>query len=226
MFIGHYAMALAAKKVAPRLSLGTLFLSVQLPDLLWPVFLLFGLEHVRIDPGNTAFTPFDFYDYPWSHSLVGVLVLGLVMGMVYFGFRRSLAGAGILGAGVVSHWVLDAITHRPDLPLYPGGAARIGLGLWNSLLGTVVVELGVFVMAAVLYARLTTPRDKVGHFGFLALIFVLGLIWIGNVTAPPPPSEAAVAWATLGLWLFVAWGYWLDRHRQATEPTAGGGSGD
>jgi hypothetical protein len=226
MFIGHYAVALAAKKVSPRLSLGTLFLSVQLPDLLWPVFLLFGLEHVRIDPGNTAFTPFDFYDYPWSHSLVGNLVLGLVMGAAYFALRRSLTGAAVVGAGVVSHWVLDAITHRPDLPLYPGGGARVGLGLWNSLLGTVVVELGVFVLAVVLYARVTTPRDKVGHFGFLLLVLVLGLIWVGNFTGPPPPSQAAVAWVTLGLWLFVAWGYWVDGHRQASAPTGGGGSGD
>jgi hypothetical protein len=223
MFIGHYAVALAAKKVAPRLSLGTLFLSVQLPDLLWPFFLLFGLEHVRIDPGNTAFTPFDFYDYPWSHSLVGVLVLGLLAGVAYFALRRSLAGAAVVGAGVVSHWVLDAITHRPDLPLYPGGAARVGLGLWNSLLGTVVVELGVFVLAVVLYARLTAARDKVGNLGFLLLVFVLGLIWVGNFTGPPPPSQTAVALATLGLWLFVGWGYWVDSHRQAKSSAAGGG---
>src|SRR3989339_132004 len=121
MFIGHYAVALAAKKGAPKVSLGTLFIAAQLVDLLWPLFLLLGLEHVRIDPGNTAFTPLDFYDYPITHSLVGAVGWSMLLGGVYYGFRRERKSAVVIGLVVFSHWILDLITHRPDLPLGLGG---------------------------------------------------------------------------------------------------------
>ena len=129
MFIGHYAVALGAKKAAPRVSLGTLLLASQFIDLLWPIFLLLGLEHVRIAPGNTVFTPLDFYDYPISHSLLAVLGWSVGFGLVYYAVRRSGRNALILGAIVLSHWVLDFISHRPDLPLIPGMETRVGLGL-------------------------------------------------------------------------------------------------
>lgn len=108
MFLGHYGVALAAKKVAPRVSLGTMILSTQLADLLWPVFLILGLEHVRIDPGNTMVTHLDFYNYPISHSLVGLLAWSVLFGVVYYLLRRYPRGAWIVGAGVVSHWILVA----------------------------------------------------------------------------------------------------------------------
>ena len=132
MFIGHYAVALGAKKISPTVSLGTLFPASQFIDLLWPIFLLLGLEHVRIDPGNTVFTPLDFYDYPISHSLLAVLGWSLGFGLLYYAVQRSGRNALILGALVLSHWVLDFISHRPDLPLIPGMETRVGLGLWNS----------------------------------------------------------------------------------------------
>ncbi len=215
MFIGHYAVALAAKRAAPRVSLGTLFLSVQLADLLWPIFLLMGLEHVRIDPGNTVVTPLDFYDYPITHSMTASLGWSLLFGLIYFFIRRYPRGAWIVAAGVFSHWVLDAIVHRPDLPLVPGGAVRVGLGLWNSLPGTVVVELGLFVIGTVLYLRATPAKDRIGRYALWSLLALLVLLYMANLTSPPPPSEMAIAIVGLGGWLFVPWAYWIDRHRKS-----------
>jgi hypothetical protein len=215
MFIGHYAVALGAKKISPRISLGTLLLASQFIDLLWPIFLLLGLEHVRIDPGNTVFTPLDFYDYPITHSLLGVLGWSLGFGLVYYAIRRSGRNALILGSLVLSHWVLDLITHRPDLPLIPGMEARVGLGLWNSFPATVVVETALFVVGASLYLSATKARDRVGKYALWSFLLLLVALSVGNMVGPPPPNVQALAVAASGLWLFVLWGYWIDRHRTA-----------
>lgn len=214
MFIGHFGLGLAAKTAAPRVSLGTLFLSVQLADLLWPLLLLAGLEHVRIAPGITLLTHLDFYDYPISHSLVALVGWGLLFGLTYFLFRRSSLGALIIAAGVVSHWFLDLLMHRPDLPLLPGGPA-FGLGLWNSLPATLAVEAGLYAVGIALYLRATTARDRTGVYAFGSLVAFLFLIWIASLFGPPPPSEKAVALAGAALWLVIPWGYWIDRHRSA-----------
>lgn len=214
MFIGHYAVALGVRKVAPTTSLGTLFLATQFVDLLWPIFLLLGLEHVRIDPGNTVVTPLDFYDYPITHSLLGSLGWAFGLGIIYWTVRRNLKGAWIVGGTVLSHWVFDAIAHRPDLPILPGRGPMVGLGLWNSLPGTIVVELGLFIAGLAIYLRSTRSQDRIGFYGLWCLIVILVLIWLGNVFGPPPPSEIAIGFAGLSLWLFVLWGYWVDRHRE------------
>jgi len=219
MFIGHYAVALAAKKGAPKASLGTLFIAAQLVDLLWPLFLLLGLEHVRIDPGNTAFTPLDFYDYPITHSLVGAVGWSMLLGGVYYGFRRERKSAVVIGLVVFSHWILDLITHRPDLPLGLGGDQMFGLGLWNSLEGTLVVEIGLFAGGIILYLKSTEAKDRTGRYAFWGLIGVLGLIHIGNIFGPPPPDKLAIAIAGNALWLFVLWAYWIDRHREGKAQT-------
>src|SRR5687768_4256927 len=133
MFIGHHAAGFAAKRFAPRVSLGTLFAATMLLDLLWPLFLLMGIEHVRIDSGNTAFTPLDFYDYPYTHSLLNVIGWSILAGTIHWLRRKSWRDATVVGLAVLSHWVLDFVTHRPDLPLWPGGP-MVGLGLWNSVI--------------------------------------------------------------------------------------------
>jgi hypothetical protein len=214
MFIGHFAVALAAKRVAPRLSLGTTFLAAQLVDLVWPVFLLVGLEHVRIDPGNTAFTPLDFYDYPITHSLDGSLGWSCVLGAAYWLVRRGAFEAVVVGACVASHWVLDLIAHRPDLPIIPGMDMRAGLGLWNSVTGTMLVELSLFAGATFLYLRATRPSGRKGSYALWGLLGLLLVIWLGAVFGPPPPDETTIAISALSLWLFVLWGYWVDRNRQ------------
>lgn len=158
MFLGHYAAALAAKKISPRTSLGTFVLAAQFVDLLWPLLLLLGVEHVRIDPGNTAVTPLDFYDYPISHSLAGAVLWSAVLGLIYFLVRRSRRGAVVVGLCVASHWLLDFLTHRPDLPLAFGGEIRLGAGLWNSVTATIAVESGLFVAGIALYLDATRAK--------------------------------------------------------------------
>ncbi|MFQ5797847.1 MAG: hypothetical protein ACE5H0_04025 [Bacteroidota bacterium] len=214
MFIGHYAAGFATKKFAPRLSLGTLFFAAQFLDLLWPIFLLLRIEHVRIDPGNTLVTPLDFYEYPFTHSLVSAGGWALVFGLVYFSIRRHWKGTLILAAAVLSHWALDLIVHRPDLPLFLSGGPYYGLGVWNSLGGSMMVELGIFVVGLLIYVRSTVAQDRIGHYALWALTAFLLITWAANLLGPPPPSETAVAIAGLALWLLVPWAYWIDRHRK------------
>jgi membrane-bound metal-dependent hydrolase YbcI (DUF457 family) len=214
MFIGHFAAALAAKKVAPRVSLGTMILSTSFIDLLWPIFLVLGIEHVRIEPGNTVVTPLDFYDYPYTHSLAGVLFWSLLLGVIYFSLKKNRTAAVIVGLGVFSHWALDFITHRPDLPLAPGSSLFFGLELWDSLAGTIVIEGGLFLASVLLYVRTTRPLDRTGLLSFWGLITFLVIVYLGNLFGPPPPESSALGYVGLAMWLFVAWGYWIDRHRK------------
>jgi hypothetical protein len=191
-----------------------LFLAAQLVGLIWPLFLLLGLEHVRIDPGNTLVTPLDFYDYPITHSLLGAVGWSLALALMYWGVRRYPRGAWVVGACAFSHWLLDALSHRPDLPLAPGSETLVGLGLWNSFAGTVVVELGLFLAGLAIYSRATRAKDKIGSYGLWALAAFLLLMYVINLTGPPPPDETMIPMVTLGLWLFVPWAYWIDRHRK------------
>ncbi|MEW6016113.1 MAG: hypothetical protein AB1690_12435 [Candidatus Zixiibacteriota bacterium] len=214
MFIGHIAVGLASKKISPRLSLGTLLLSVQFIDLLWPVMLILGLEKVEIVPGITAFTPLDFKSYPITHSLLMVVIWGLAFGFVYFLFRRHLLNALLLGFGVVSHWLLDLLTHRPDLPLAPGVPTVVGLGVWNFFWLSFVLESLLYVIGISLYLTVSRPKDRTGTYSFWSLILFLGAIFIANAFGPPPPNVNAIAYAGLALWLLPLWGYWIERHRE------------
>jgi hypothetical protein len=214
MFIGHFALGLAAKRVTPRVSLGMLLAAAQLADLLWPVLVAAGIEHVRIDPGNTAFTPLDFVHYPYSHSLVLLIVWGVTLGAAYraiAGGRRTFVTLSVL---VVSHWVLDFITHRPDMPLYPGGKTY-GLGLWNSVPATMAVEIALFAAGAWIYLRSTRARDAIGTWAPAALIGFLLVAYFGNILGGPPPSVTAL-WLTalVGGVILTAWAWWVDQHRE------------
>ncbi len=217
MFLGHFAASLAAKKIDRKISLGTLFLAGQFIDLLWPIFLLAGFEHVRIDPGNTPFTPLNFVEYPYTHSLLAVVVWSVVVGSIYFLLRRRVRGAVVLGALVASHWFLDFLMHRPDLPLAPGAMTFVGLGLWYSPLWTIIIEGALFIGAVVLYAGSTRSLNAKGRYGFWSLIAFLVLVYVGNILGPPPPSEAAVGWVGLTLWALVPWAYWVDKNRMLRD---------
>ena len=213
MFLGHFAMAYGAKRLAPRASLGTLFAAAQLPDLVWPWLVIGGVEHATIAPGDTAFTPLRFDSYPVSHSLVAVALWGAAFGAVHFWRQRRRLDAVVLALLAVSHWLLDFVSHRPDMPLWPGGP-RLGLGLWNSVPATVAVELLLFAAGLWLCLSATRPRDGLGRWGFVALAGLLIVMYAANATSPPPPSMAAVGWAgALGGILFVALAAWVDRHR-------------
>jgi hypothetical protein len=217
MFLGHFGVGFGAKAAAPKTSLGSLFLASQLIDLLWPTLLLVGVERAAIAPGITRVTPLDFTHYPISHSLMAVLLWAALFGLAYQVLRRYPRGAVVCGLAVVSHWVLDLLTHRPDLPLVPGTEARVGLGLWDSLPATLLVELGLFALGVALYLRATRALDRTGSVALWVLVGVLLLAYAGNIFGPPPPSMSAVAWVGEAQWLFVAWGYWIDRHRRVRE---------
>lgn len=215
MFIGHFGAGLATKKIDPKPSLGTLFMASQFLDLLWPLFLLLGLERVKIDPGNTAFTPLDFTSYPLTHSLMGALIWAVLFALVYYWRKKQLKSAFILGGLVLSHWVLDFITHRPDLLLIPGIDVKTGLGLWNNVWATIIVEGLIFIGGAYLYLKVTKAKNKKGSISLWSLLVFLGIVYISNIVGPPPPSAETIGWVGLSMWLLVAWGYWIDRNRQA-----------
>lgn len=217
MFIGHFGVGFGAKRVAPRVSLGTLLLAAQFIDLLWPTLLLLGLERVRIAPGVSAVTPLDFESYPISHSLVAVCGWALLVGALHFLVKRDRAGAAVLGGLVVSHWALDALVHRPDLPLAPGSDLVVGLGAWSSLPLTIALEGAIFAIGVGLYSRATEAIDGAGRWGFRGLVAFLVAIYAANLFGPPPPAVEAIAWAGHAQWLLVIWGYWVDRHRRASR---------
>jgi hypothetical protein len=218
MFIGHFGVGFGAKAAAPKTSLGTLFLASQFIDLLWPSLLLLGAERVRIAPGITRVTPLDFEYYPISHSLLAVTGWAVLFALAYRVMTRYPRGAAVVGLLVLSHWFLDLIVHRPDLPLSPGNSVRVGLGLWSSLAGTVAVELFVFAVGVVIYLRRTKAVDRVGKWSLWLLLGFLLVIYIGNLIGPPPPNVAALAWVGQSQWLLIIWGYWIDRHRRGTCP--------
>ena len=214
MFIGHFAVAFAAKRAAPSVSLGTLFFACEWVDLVWPLFLLAGLERVEIQPGVTAFTPLNFVYYPWTHSLVMGAVWAAAFGVLYLSIRKSSRAALLLAAVVLSHWFLDLVAHRPDLPLAPGSDTRLGLGLWNSISATLFVEVSLFVAAVLFYVSRTRALDRVGRWGLWGLLAFLLVAYVGAAFGPPPPSVEAISWAGLiGGALTGFLGYWVDRHR-------------
>ncbi len=213
MFIGHFGLAFGAKRAARRVSLGTLFIAAQFIDLLWPILLLLGLERVRIAPGITTVTPLDFEYYPISHSLVAVLGWAALVGGAHFLLRRHSRAALVVAALVVSHWLLDLLVHRPDLPLVPGTSRLVGLGAWSSLPLTLAIEVPIFLSGVWLYARTTVAKNGRGRWGLWGLVAFLLVIYAGNLLGDPPPSVAAIAWLGQLQWLLVLWAYWLDRHR-------------
>ncbi len=215
MFIGHYALALGAKRVAPRTSLGTLFAATSLADLLWPLLLLTGWERVTVVGGNDPFLGLSFDSYPISHSLLALIGWGLLLGLLYRSRTGYARGALVVGLVVVSHWLLDLIVHVPDLPLYPGGA-KVGFGLWRSPAATVAVEGLMFIVGTWMYLRGSRARDRVGRYGSWSLLVVLILSYVASLFSGPPPSVTALAiGGTVFGWLFVAWAAWADRHREA-----------
>lgn len=214
MFVGHLAVALSAKAVEPRVPLGAAVAASFGLDLLWPVLLIAGAETVAIHPGDTAFTNLEFVSYPWSHSLLAVTgwsVLAAVAGAMLLGPMR--AGL-VLGGLVASHWGLDVLTHRPDLPIWPGGPV-VGLGLWSSIAATILVEGALLAAGVWLYTTKTVARDGVGRWALVALVALTTTIWITQPWSPPPPTAEAVGWGGLVMWLLPIWAWWIEQHRTA-----------
>lgn len=216
MFIGHFAVAFGAKKYAPRVSLGVLFLACQLADIIWPNLVLLGIEKVEVEPGITAMTPLNFLYYPWSHSLVALLLWSVLFAVLYFVLRRSGTRAALVIAAVaLSHWVLDVLTHRPDMPVTLNGPTLLGAGLWNEPVLAVALELVLFALGVWLYLRHTRAINRKGSIGMWTLVLFLLFVYTASLLGPPPPSATAVAWSAQALWLLIAWGFWVDRNRAA-----------
>jgi len=214
MFIGHFAVGFAAKRAAPRTSLTTLVVAAIFLDILWPIFLWLELERVQIAPGGRAFMTLDFESYPFSHSLLLALVWSLLFALLYRARTRYPRGAAVVGLAVFSHWVLDFISHRPDLPLAPGIGAKVGLGLWTSVPATMIVESALFVGGLGLYLSTTRARNVWGHVSLWTMLLLLVLAYVGNVAGPPPPSVAALRAVSTVFLLLTFWFVWIDRTRE------------
>lgn len=212
MFLGHLAVGFAAKKLAPKTSLGVLLGASEFIDLLFPAFVLAGWEQVRFESGTNPFLVSDYY-YPLSHSLVMTLLWSLAGAAAYWLFSRYRRGAIVVAATILSHWLLDLISHKPDLPLFPGESPMLGLGLWYSVAGTVVVELLMLAAGVWLYLSVSRGRDRFGAIGLWAFLALMVLIYFSMLSGPPPPDQSAFAWVGIAFVLFLLWAHWFDRHR-------------
>jgi len=226
MFLGHVAVAFAAKRAAPRTSLTTLIFAVSALDVLFPLFLWLGIESVRLRPGTTPFTRLDLDNYPYSHSLLLALAWSALFAWAYLWRTRYARGALIVGLGVLSHWVLDLVSHTPDMPLAPGGGSRLGLGLWNSTWGTVLVEVAMFVVGVGLYLRTTRARGWAGHLSLWFMVALLALLYAADVLGPPPPDPQVMRVVGLAYPLLLLLFIWVDRTRElrAGPPIHGTGA--
>lgn len=222
MFIGHFGLSFAVKAAAPRLSLGALFLATQWPDILWSVLTLLGAERTDIDPRQRT-NPFRFRFFPYSHGLPAVLgwaVLAMVATRrLASGTRRQRRRAGLLTGGLVaSHWLLDLIVHRSDLPLWDN-RWKVGFGLWNIPAAAALAEAGTLLAGMMIYLRTTVPRPTLaGRYGvpiFGALL--LGFQMMVNA-ARPSSVRAGAASGLAGYAALAAAAEWLDRQRTEAPP--------
>ena len=213
MFVGHFALGFAAKRVVPTISLATLFVAAQFADLLWPFLLAAGLEEVQISPDPNPLLRLVFVSYPYSHSLLFLIIWGTALGLLWRK-RSHLANAlTVLLLLVVSHWVLDFVTHLPDMPIYPG-SRTFGLGLWTSPALTMAIEVPLYIAGVVIYATTTRARDRIGSWSFWTLAAFLLVAYVASLTGPPPPSGPALyVTAIVSSLLLVAWAAWADNHR-------------
>jgi hypothetical protein len=226
MLLGHYGVALALKRAEPKLSLGTLFVAVQLADLLWGIFILLGWEHARIIPGYTAVTPLEFVDYPISHSLVGLVLWGLVAAGLYYSWptrdtTRHWQAAALVGVAVFSHYPLDLLVHVPDLPITGNDSPKLGLGLWNHPAATILAELLVLLAGLAVYVAFRSQRHPVRPVRLTVVVLLLVGTYFASLFGPAPPSMTVVAVSDI-LFILVAAALaaWADRRATAEELAA------
>lgn len=211
MFIGHFAVGFALKKAEPKVPLGVWFAAALFLDILWPVFLLTGIEKASVVPGITVVTPLNLEVVHWSHSLLMAAVWSLLFGAAVWSRVRTSKAFVYSAIGVMSHWVLDYITHRPDMPLAPN-AQKLGLGLWNSLAGTLVVELALFALGIAIYLRMTSNISRSARIHFSVLIIFFLVMYVMAIFGPPPPNNQTVLGVSaLALTPVIFWANWLDK---------------
>jgi hypothetical protein len=219
MFVGHYGPAFAAKAARKSIPLWVLFLAVQLLDVFWSIFVLLGIEKVRIVPGITATNPLDLYYMPYTHSLVAAILWAIAAGLIYLLFRRSdgLSAAGLVSGAVFSHWILDLIVHRPDLPLL-GNTLKVGFGLWNYPALAFALEVGLLFGGMYLYLRATKAKTRGGWYGMVVLGLVMVVMQAIVFFGSPPTSDRAAAITALVLYIVLAaTAYWLEEKRASRD---------
>ena len=228
MFLGHYGVALGLKRAEPKVSLGTLFVAVQLADLLWGVFLLLGWEHVRMLPDDNPLLRLQFYDYPISHSLVAALAWGVAAAAAYYSWptrdtTRHWQAAALVGVAVASHWPIDLLVHLPDLPLLGNDSPKLGLGLWRHLWLSVALEIGVLAVGAALYVRGRSRRHPVRPVRLAIILVILIVVYLGSLWGPPPPNAAVIGASDLVFLLLMGLlAAWADRRPSPAELAASG----
>ncbi len=205
MLVGHYAPAFFIKAAKPSMPMWLLFVAVQLADIAWAALVLLGIEKVRIIPGFTASTPLDLYYMPYSHSLVAALLWSLAALLVYrwIPHTRPWRLAYLLGIAVLSHWLLDAMVHAPDLPLY-GDQHKVGLGLWNYPLPSLALELGLLALGAWAMVTQHPERQAAATRSALILCLPLAMVQIYSLLGPAPITPATMAATTMSIYLFFA----------------------
>lgn len=218
MFIGHFAVGMAGKRLAPKASLPVLFLAAQFADTLWPILVAARFETVRIVPGDTKFTPLEFVSYPWSHSLLMLIVWGLLFGYVYLRRTGDVRGSRVIAGLVVSHWVLDFITHRADMPVWPGGP-KVGLSLWSHPTANIVLEVLLFGAGVAIYEGTTKGKNKRGQISFWLMVLFLVFIYAMSSGGTPPPNLRTLVTITLALMIvMLALAWYVDRNRTLEHP--------
>lgn len=220
MFIGHFGVSFAAKKFAPQVSLATLFVATQFVDILWPFLLVFGVEKVAVKPGYTETNAFEFLHYPYTHSLFMGLVWGVIVGGIHWLVKRDYRSALVIGFCVLSHWLLDVIVHVADLPLSPFGDYKVGFGLWNHVVVTLIVEAAIFLGGVFIYTGVTKAKNKAGKWGLWTLVVLLLLLTLSNTFGPTPPDSVMILFYSFVILMTIIIGlsYWVDKNRILIEP--------
>jgi hypothetical protein len=214
MLVGHVAAGLIGKRVEPKLSLGTLVLASVLADLVWCVCMLAGFEQIEIGQGRGAARYLEAVEIGYSHSLFTNTIFAALLAAVYWISRRSARAAWVLFLVVLSHWVLDVVSHPPDMPLAPGLAMRLGLGLWRSVPATMIVEGSLWCLGIALYIRATHARTWSGSVVFWVVAALLTLAWYNNIAGPPPADIRSMPASSLVFFsLVVLWAYWMNHVR-------------
>src|SRR5215510_7179823 len=193
MFVGHLAVGVIAKRIESKVSLGTWMLAASLADLLTFLLLILGIEHFAVEPGTIS-NRIVGRNIAYSHSLLTVTIYSALFAVVYFLRRRYWRGAFLLSCVVLTHWLLDVVSHRPDMPLAPGVSVVFGLGLWNSLPATLLLEGGFWLLSVILYVRTSQAKSRAAHYVFWIGVVLLTLLWYGNISAgmDPNPVKAGV----------------------------------
>jgi len=208
-----------AKPIAPKTSIGTLMLATALPDLLAFVFLMVGIEHFSIQPGITAASALNLYDIPLSHSLAMDAVWGALLAAAYFFMRRYRRGAVVVFLAVLSHWLLDFVSHRPDMSLAPGVNVYVGLGLYDSIRATLIVEGLLWLAGIAVYVYSTYAETRAGIYVFWGMVALLTALWSSGIAGPPPPNAVTVEITNVIIFSsVVAWAYWIDQIRPLKKP--------